>query len=43
MLMNSSMAALMSLQHKPLLAMQQLVSLCFVIYGFRVALRLRKA
>ena len=42
MLMNASMAALMFLQHKPLLSMQQLVSLCFVIYGFRIALRLRK-
>ena len=43
MLMNASMAALMFLQHNPLLSLQQLVSLCFVIYGFRVALRLRKA
>jgi len=39
MLMNASMAALMLLQHKPLLGMQQLVSLCFVIYGFTVALK----
>jgi len=43
MLMNGSMAALMFLQHKPLLSMQQLVSLCFVIYGFTIALKLRKA
>ena len=42
MLMNGSMAALMLVQHKPLLSMQQLVSLCFVIYGFRAALRQRK-
>jgi len=39
MLMNVSMATLMFLQHKPLLATQQLVSLCFVIYGFTVSFR----
>jgi nicotinamide riboside transporter PnuC len=39
MLMNVSMASLMFLQHKPLLSIQQLVSLCFVIYGFTVALK----
>jgi len=39
MLMNASMASLMSAQHKPLLALQQLVSLGFVIYGFIVALK----
>ncbi len=39
MLMNCSMASLMLLQHKPLLTVQQLVSLCFVIYGFTVALK----
>ncbi len=39
MLMNGSMASLMFLQHKPLLAVQQLVSLCFVIYGFTLAYR----
>lgn len=38
-LMNMSMATLMLIQHKPLLAVQQLVSLCFVIYGFTVALK----
>lgn len=37
MLMNVSMASLMFMQHKPLLAGQQLVSLGFVIYGFTVA------
>ncbi len=39
MLMNGSMASLMFLQHKPMLSIQQLVSLCFVIYGFTVAMR----
>lgn len=39
MLMNGSMASLMLLQHKPLLALQQCLSLCFVIYGFRVTRR----
>lgn len=39
MLMNGSMAALMHLQHKPILAVQQLVSLCFVAYGFMKAVK----
>jgi hypothetical protein len=39
MLMNGSMATLMFHQGKPLLSIQQLVSLCFVIYGFTVALK----
>ena len=39
MLMNGSMAALMLMQDKPLLSVQQLVSLCFVIYGFTVAFK----
>jgi hypothetical protein len=43
MLMNSSMAALMFHQHKPLLSIQQLVSLCFVIYGFTVAVKTARA
>jgi hypothetical protein len=34
MLMNLSMASLMFLQEKPILMVQQLLSLCFVIYGF---------
>ena len=38
MLMNASMASLMLIQQKPILSVQQLVSLCFVIYGFTVAL-----
>ncbi len=42
MLMNGSMAALMFLQHKPLLAIQQLLSLGFVIYGFTAALKSAK-
>ena len=35
MLMNLSMATLMLLQDKPILMAQQLVSLCFVIYGLK--------
>lgn len=42
MLMNGSMGGLMLIQHKPLLAVQQLISLCFVIYGFAVSFRLTK-
>lgn len=38
-LMNLSMASLMFLQQKPLLAGQQLLSLCFVLYGLRQALQ----
>lgn len=34
MLMNLSMATLMLLQNKPILMVQQVISLCFVIYGF---------
>lgn len=34
MLMNLSMASLMFLQDKPILMAQQLLSLCFVVYGF---------
>ena len=34
MLMNISMAALMFIQDKPILMAQQLLSLCFVLYGF---------
>ena len=39
MLMNASMGTLMLLQDKPILAFQQGVSLCFVIYGFLIATR----
>ena len=42
MLMNGSMAALMLIQHKPLLSIQQLISLCFVIYGFAGSLRSKR-
>jgi nicotinamide riboside transporter PnuC len=38
-LMNACMGTLMLLQHKPLLSAQQLLSLCFVVYGFSVALK----
>jgi len=41
MLMNSSMAGLMFLQDKPILSVQQLLSLGFVIYGYIVAIRTR--
>jgi len=40
MLMNLSMAALMLLQGKQILMIQQLVSLCFVVYGFKKSRRL---
>jgi len=36
MLMNGSMASLMLIQNKPFLSVQQLISLCFVIYGFAI-------
>jgi hypothetical protein len=39
MLMNGSMGTLMLIQGKPILAVQQLVSLCFVLYGFAAAVR----
>jgi len=39
MLMNGSMATLMFIHHKPLLSIQQLVSLGFVLYGFTVSLK----
>lgn len=39
MLMNGSMATLMSMQGKPILAVQQLVSLCFVVYGYMASRR----
>jgi len=37
MLMNANMAVLMLIQQKPLLTVQQIVSLGFVIYGFRAS------
>lgn len=39
MLMNACMGTLMLIQKKPILAFQQGVSLCFVIFGFLVATR----
>jgi hypothetical protein len=39
MLMNGSMATLMFIQNKPILSIQQLFSLCFVIYGFTLAIK----
>jgi len=39
MLMNGSMASLMFIQNKPFLSIQQLISLCFVIYGFTIVLK----
>jgi hypothetical protein len=39
MLMNGSMGALMLIQQRPLLTVQQLLSFCFVIYGFAVSLK----
>lgn len=35
MLMNLSMASLMFVQEKSILMAQQLLSLCFVLYGFK--------
>ncbi len=43
MLMNGSMGILMLLQNKPILSIQQGISLCFVIYGYLVAMKLEKA
>ena len=41
MIMNGSMATLMLIQHKPLLVLQQIVSLSFVIYGFRASRKIK--
>jgi len=35
----SSMGTLMIIQNKPILAFQQAVSLCFVVYGFITAIK----
>ena len=43
MLMNVSMGTLMLIQHKPILSIQQFVSLIFVIYGYWVAIKSKKA
>ena len=42
MLMNSSMGSLMLIQNKPILAIQQLISLSFVVYGFAAAVKSRR-
>ena len=42
MLMNGSMGSLMAIQNKPILAIQQAISLCFVIYGFVAAIRFNR-
>jgi hypothetical protein len=41
MVMNASMGTLMLLQDKPILTLQQGISLCFVVYGFLIAARQR--
>ena len=41
MLMNASMGTLMLIQDKPILAIQQGISLCFVMYGFLSVLKNR--
>jgi len=43
MIMNGSMGTLMLLQHKPILSIQQFVSLYFVIYGYCIAIKTEKA
>lgn len=43
MLMNGSMATLMLIQHKPLLAFQQIASLIFVVYGYFLSTRKNKS
>lgn len=42
MLMNLSMASLMFIQEKPILMVQQLLSFCFVFYGFKKTNRSKK-
>lgn len=42
MLMNGSMGSLMTIQNKPILAIQQAISLCFVIYGFIASIRFHR-
>ncbi|NNL43576.1 MAG: hypothetical protein HKO79_13900 [Desulfobacterales bacterium] len=42
MLMNLSMGTLMIIQNKPILAIQQAVSFCFVVYGFIIATKTEK-
>lgn len=42
MLMNGSMAALMLMQGNPILTVQQLISLAFVVYGYIAATRVKR-
>ena len=42
MLMNGSMGALMLIQQKPILAVQQSVSLCLVVYGFIASVKSKR-
>ena len=42
MIMNGSMGTLMLIQNKPILAIQQAVSLCVVVYGFITAIRVKR-
>jgi hypothetical protein len=42
MLMNASMGTLMVIQTKPILAFQQTLSLCFVVYGFVTATKIKR-
>ena len=42
MIMNASMGTLMVIQNKPILAFQQAVSLCFVVYGFITAIKVSR-
>ena len=42
MLMNGSMGTLMIVQSKPILAVQQAVSFCFVTYGFIIATKINR-
>jgi len=42
MLMNGSMGALMIIQGKPILALQQTASFCFVVFGFISATRMNR-
>jgi hypothetical protein len=43
MIMNGSMGTLMIIQNKPILAIQQTVSLCVVVYGFITAIKVSRA
>ncbi len=42
MIMNASMGTLMVIQNKPILAFQQAVSLCFVVYGFITVIKVSR-